>query len=289
MRREGCFSRTQLHRGPGRIIMRTSLRVVVGTLMLGMLALPARGQQAASTDATDLVNGYEQAAHSSFVGVPTDWTSHHLIFSAPEPGSDAEDKVQQDPRYWLQQIRRAQLQSDDSFATDDSFSAFPDKKKKKPKKNKKSKKPQPIEVDKDWSVSLGAGGTVGAGFFPAKYSFGTTGESCNDYVVYNTSLAGLSAVAATGTGTFANNISVAGNTVTINSQVFTATGLGIDTFAAGAITAGQTTTIDGVAFVWEPTCNATAAPCVVETATAATNAANLVAAITNTCSSVTQC
>ena len=87
--------------------MRTSIKVVVGTLMLGMLAMPARGQQAASTDPNDLVNGYEQAAHSSFVGVPTDWTSHHLIFSAPEPGSDAEDKVQQDPRYWLQQIRRA--------------------------------------------------------------------------------------------------------------------------------------------------------------------------------------
>src|SRR5277367_1122126 len=276
MRREGCFSRTQLHRGPGRIIMRTSLRVVVGTLMLGMLALPARGQQAASTDATDLVNGYEQAAHSSFVGVPTDWTSHHLIFSAPEPGSDAEDKVQQDPRYWLQQIRRAQLQSDDSFATDDSFSAFPDKKKKKPKKNKKSKKPQPIEVDKDWSVSLGAGGTVGAGFFPAKYSFGTTGESCNDYVVYNTSLAGLSAVAATGTGTFANNISVAPTTVVINGVTLTATGVGTDTFTAEPGSA-TTTVVGTVTYTWTTTtCNAftpsATTGCVVRTATNATNA-----------------
>ena len=111
-------------------------------------------------------------------------------------------------------------------------SARPDKKNKKPKKNKKSKKPQPIAIDKDWSISLGAGGTVGAGFFPAKFSFGTTGESCNDYVVYNTSLAGLSAVAATGTGTFANNTSVAGNTVVINGVTLTATGVGTDTFTA---------------------------------------------------------
>ena len=117
--------------------MRTSLKVVVGTLLLGMLALPARGQQPASTDSTDLINGYEQAAHSSFVGVPTDWTSHHLIFSAPEPGSDAEDKVQQDPRYWLQQIRRSQLHSDDSFATDDGIGALPDKKKKNEEKQEK--------------------------------------------------------------------------------------------------------------------------------------------------------
>lgn len=271
--------------------MRTSIRVVVGTLMLGMLALPARGQQAASSDATDLVNGYEQAAHSSFVGVPTDWTSHHLIFSAPEPGSDAEDKAQQDPRYWLQQIRRAQLQSDDSSATDDSFGA--DKKKKKQKKNKKSKKPQPIAVDKDWSVSLGAGGTVGAGFFPAKYSFGTTGESCNDYVVYNTSQPGLSAVAATGTGTFANNTSVAGNTVVINGVTLTATGVGTDTFTAEPAS-GATTVVGTVTYTWTTgTCTAftptATTGCAVRSATTATDATNLQEAISNTCSAVTAC
>src|SRR5271154_7310535 len=115
MRREGCFSRTQLHRGPGMTMMRTSIKVVVGTLMLGLLALPARGQQSKATDMTDLVNGYERAAHSSFVGIPTDWSTRHVVFSPPAPGSDAEDKVQQDPRYWLQQIRHAQLQSDDSL------------------------------------------------------------------------------------------------------------------------------------------------------------------------------
>ena len=272
--------------------MRTSIRVVVGTLMLGMLAMPARGQQAASTDSTDLVNGYEQAAHSSFVGVPTDWTSHHLIFSAPEPGSDAEDKAQQDPRYWLQQIRRAQLQSDDSFATDDSFGAL-DKKKKKPKKNKKSKKPQPVAVNKDWSVSLGAGGTVGAGFFPAKFSFGTNAASCSDYVVYNTSLAGLSAVAATGTGTFANNTSVAGNTVTINGVALTATGVGTDTIT-GEPTSGSTTVVGTVTYTWTTTtCNlftpTATTGCVVRSATTATDATNLQEAISNTCGAVTAC
>lgn len=275
--------------------MRTSLTVVVGTLLLGMLALPARGQQPTSTDSTDLINGYEQAAHSSFVGVPTDWTSHHLIFSAPEPGSDAEDKAQQDPRYWLQQLRHNQHQSDDSFATDDGVGALPDKKKKK-KKNKKTKKPQPIEVDKDWSVSLGAGGTVGAGFFPAKFGFGTTGESCNDYVVYNTSLAGLSAVAATGTGTFANNISVAGNTVTINGVALTATGVGTDTIT-GEPTAGSTTVVGTVTYTWTTTtCNlftpTATTGCVVRVPGAGntdTEATNLQEAITNTCSAVTAC
>ena len=273
--------------------MRTSIRVVVGTLMFGMFAMPAWGQQAATPDMTTLVNGYERAAHSSFVGIPTDWTSHHLIFSAPEPGSDAEDKVQQDPRYWLQQIRRARLQSDDSFATDDGLGAIPDKKKKKPKKNKKSKKPQPIAVDKDWSVSLGAGGTVGAGFFPAKYSFGTNAETCNDYVVYNTSLAGLSAVAATGTGTFANNLSVSGTTVTINGVALTGTGVGTDTFT-GEPGSGTTTVVGTVTYTWTTTTCTAFTPsattgCVVRSATTATDATNLEEAITNTCSAVTAC
>src|SRR5271154_6921848 len=188
MRREGCFSHVQLRREPGRTIMRTSFRVVVGTLMLGMLALPARGQERAAPDMTTLVNGYERAAHSSFVGIPTDWSTRHVVFSPPAPGSDAEDKVQQDPRYWLQQIRHAQLQSDDSLATDDGVGAVPDKKKKQKVKPVKIKK---VKVVKDWSQSLGAAGaTVGANFFPAKFSYGTTAASCSDYVVYNTSKAG---------------------------------------------------------------------------------------------------
>ena len=48
--------------------MRTPLKVVLGTLLFGMLALPARGQEPAAPDMTTLVNGYERAAHSSFVG-----------------------------------------------------------------------------------------------------------------------------------------------------------------------------------------------------------------------------
>src|SRR5271156_3991577 len=139
MRREGFFSRTQLHREPGRTIMRTSIRVVVGTLMLGMLAMPARGQERAAPDMTNLVNGYERAAHSSFVGVPTDWSTSHVVFSAPEPGSEAEEQVQQDPRYWLQQIRRAQLQADDSITDESEAISLPDGKKKKKKKTKKIK------------------------------------------------------------------------------------------------------------------------------------------------------
>jgi hypothetical protein len=44
----------------------------------------------------------------------------------------------------------------------------------------------------DWSIDIGAGATVGAGNYPAKFSFNAGTASCSDFVVYNTSLAGSS-------------------------------------------------------------------------------------------------
>src|SRR5207249_5419624 len=38
-------------------------------------------------------------------GLPTDWTSQHVVFSNTDnPG--VLERIQQDPRYWLQQLRR---------------------------------------------------------------------------------------------------------------------------------------------------------------------------------------
>jgi len=47
----------------------------------------------------------------------------------------------------------------------------------------------------DWSMNMGSGATVGAGMFPAKFSFDVTTANCAtpgppDFVVYNTSLTG---------------------------------------------------------------------------------------------------
>jgi hypothetical protein len=166
---------------------KTLVGIFAGIVVFGWMMAPARAQQPAAIDMNAQINGYEGAAHSSFVGIPTDWSTSHIVFSQPEPGSDAEDKVQQDPRYWLQQIRRAQLQSDDSFEGAWNSPDLPDAKPGIAKK-KKSKK---AKLKKDWSESLGGtGAKVGAGFFPAKYSYGTSSASCTDYVAFNTSLAG---------------------------------------------------------------------------------------------------
>ncbi len=171
--------------------MKPFVRIFAGLVMFGWMVMPAQGQEPTTTDLTAQINGYESAAHSSFAGVPTDWSSAHVTFSSPEPGSDAEDKAQRDPRYWLQQIRRAQFQSDDSTGIDDNVNALPDS--KKPKKVKIKK----VKLKKDWSVSLGAtGAKVGAGFFPATFTSGSTTASCTDFVAFNTSLLGAATQAS---------------------------------------------------------------------------------------------
>jgi hypothetical protein len=48
----------------------------------------------------------------------------------------------------------------------------------------------------DWSMDMGANATVGAGHFPAKFTFATNTASCSDWVAYNTSLAGVTGAQA---------------------------------------------------------------------------------------------
>ena len=109
-------------------------------------------------------------------GVPDDWTHHHLIFSDPGSFADAVNhgsferwyKVVSDPRFIIQQAKRA------GWAT--GIGGGPWRRKRR--------------LHNDWTMSLGAVGTVGAGQYPAKFPFDTTTASCNDFVVYNTGLAG---------------------------------------------------------------------------------------------------
>ena len=170
-------------------MIRTSLVVVAGVLMLGLVGMRAWGQEPGFTDLNAQIDGYERAAHSTFVGAPTDWSTSHVIFSQPEPGSDAEDQVQQDPRYWLQQLRRSSALSDDSIAQasgDDSDTTA--KKDKKPKAKK-------AKIKKDWSENLGSGAKVGAGQYPATFVHSFTSINCAtpgppDFAVFNTGLAG---------------------------------------------------------------------------------------------------
>ncbi len=120
----------------------------------------------------------------------TDWSHHHLIFSGPISNLTATHGS--DPRFGQQWLRRngpdaphtsllANPLLDGAALYDMSANSSTSRQK----------------FHRDWSMSLGPGATVGAGQFPAKFSFSVTTASCAvaaqpDFVVFNTSVLGSS-------------------------------------------------------------------------------------------------
>jgi hypothetical protein len=102
----------------------------------------------------------------------TDWSHHHLVFSPPHNLMDRL-RLSRNPRYMQQIIRRAAEREDQG--NDGRWPRGPD---------------DADLLHGDWSIDMGAGATVGAGNYPAKFSFNAGTASCTDFVVYNTSLAG---------------------------------------------------------------------------------------------------
>lgn len=123
------------------------------------------------------------AARPVAVGFPADWTHSHLIFSQPADAQHAQ-RIGLDTRYWLQWYRQRVPRMLDIASEDDESSDWFDFR----RLTRKTKG--------FWSEDMGAGATVGAGNFPAKYSFSITTASCSDYVVFNTGLTGTTGQAS---------------------------------------------------------------------------------------------
>ncbi len=111
-------------------------------------------------------------------GIPEDWSHHHVLFSSPGTFDEALrnrtvakwSKIVNEPRFQIQQMRRSLLQRAGMG---------------------REHRHEPL-LKTDWSMNLGSGATVGAGQYPAKYTFATTTASCSDWVAYNTGIAGVS-------------------------------------------------------------------------------------------------
>lgn len=135
-----------------------------------------------------------QAARPSRQGspLPTDWSHRHLIFSMPGTTAQA-NRVNQDPRYSQQLHRHEQRSLTFAMGTPRPDSLRVDAIGQTPAKRRK--------LHRDWSIDLGTGGKVGAGNFPAKFSFSSTSAQCGtapqpDYVVYSTGLLGIASQAS---------------------------------------------------------------------------------------------
>src|SRR5580693_7936351 len=120
------------------------------------------------------------------IALPTDWSHSHLVFSQPRSVEQAM-RLQEDPRYGQQLYRRAL-----------PLMLPPDQKEfggigspQQPHLRFPVRFRPPVRSTGLWSQSLGAGADVGAGNFPAKFSFNSGVANCgSDYVVYSTGLAG---------------------------------------------------------------------------------------------------
>lgn len=132
-------------------------------------------------------------------GVPSDWSHRHIIFSQPANEEQAA-RIAADPRYWQQWYRDSMVRSFpegvpmSTQRSDVMFSPFSPFSPRLPL-------PSPASVQHDWSKNLGSGGSVGAGNFPAKYSFSITTIRCGnvanpDFVVFPTGLLGSGAQAS---------------------------------------------------------------------------------------------
>jgi hypothetical protein len=141
----------------------------LGISILGVFAFSVRSAGQSSADRI-----------ASTPGI-TDWSNHHVIFSKPATAEQLK-RVQQDPRYWQQQYR----QSSAKLPEAQTAALAPEL---QPGANT-----LPFGIDEmkgDWSLDLGDNATVGAGKYPAKYSFSLARANCaSDFVVYPTGLVG---------------------------------------------------------------------------------------------------
>src|SRR5580692_3997955 len=136
---------------------------------------------------------HAQGPHISRSHLPSDWSHRHMVYSRPDSFWRAWE-FQKEPRYWQQLARRngAALRSENlqieqnNRDRDLDWDGDRDHDGDDPPVRAKKR------IHRDWAVSLGANATVGAGQFPAKFTFDVNATpSCTaDYVAFTTSLAG---------------------------------------------------------------------------------------------------
>lgn len=144
-------------------------------LLAALIALPLAAQN----------NGAAQP-----VGIPTDWSHKHLIFTQ---GGSAQSQVdaQRDPRARLQWLRRNvpwfQQQLPPAVSNGDNSANAPDR----------TRKPPRSRLKRDWNFSLKTS-SIDTGLvsysYPAKYSFNPIGTAncTNDFLIYGLGVAGSS-------------------------------------------------------------------------------------------------
>jgi hypothetical protein len=114
-------------------------------------------------------------------GVPTDWSTNHVIYTRPASGEQARE-LAKEPRYW-QQLYRREVQKTLAAEPGNEIS------------EQVAEAVHSASSGGLWAEDLGTNAAPGAGNYPAKFGFSLTQANCAsaatpDYVVYSTGLQG---------------------------------------------------------------------------------------------------
>ena len=125
----------------------------------------------------------------------TDWTSRHVVFSAPRTFEQAL-RLQRDPRYLQQWARRNVHTALPSGAprnvapAPDLFFFPPGGLRGWGGRGGGGRGRRGTQFQRDWSENIGSGAAMEGNMFPAKFSFDFNVASCSDYAAFTTGLAG---------------------------------------------------------------------------------------------------
>lgn len=184
---------------------RSKCSLLVATFSLMPFSVLAQ-QDSSAPDAFQMV---------SVAGVPNDWTHRHVIFSSSDPQTDL-SRLRNEPRYWLQQLRRRGSQDASSVEAVDAaaiaaaqvarLAERKDRERESDEgggrdgrdrdfgRHRSGRRGRREPLDRDWSESLGVAATSTLRY-PAKFSFSSANPSpdcTNDFVVVTQSGGGVS-------------------------------------------------------------------------------------------------
>lgn len=170
----------------------------------------------------------QEAANPLRIGLPQDWSQHHIIFSR-DALQRQPDLLAKEPRIVYQGMQRWRGAPPDSNAPSGAATL--------------------ADPQRDWNVAMGA--RLAANMFPAKYSFdpAATPDCTNDYVVFGLNAAGINGGRANLVAF--NNLYVGAGGLCVGAAPSTMFGYNITTVGAGRIATSPVLSADGkkIAFV----------------------------------------
>ena len=192
------------------LFSKSDFRFGAMALLTACVVITGCAMQNQSSSAVGASGSTASGMSNTRIGVVTDWTSHNVIFSNPGTLQDAITKgrreewqhIVSDPRYQMQLARRntrtvGQMVTPLSASSEEAEANTADASRFKfpgigPRWPRLPLANQPLNNDWEVQIAGGAGGSVAADMYAAKYSFSPIGDpDCtSDYVVFPVSANG---------------------------------------------------------------------------------------------------